>query len=295
MSFKKGFAGLAAFGFAGLAGGTGAFAGNVGEPYDWQIGFQDAATPAMERMDGFHNMLLYIIFGIAALVLVLLAIIVVRFNARANPTPRTFTHNTLIETIWTGVPVIILIVIAVPSFKLLYYQDRTPEADMTIKAIGNQWYWSYEYPDQNDLAFDAIMLEEDELEEGQPRLLATDYNVVVPVDTTVRVLVTATDVLHAWAVPSFGVKMDAVPGRVNETWFRATEEGIYYGQCSELCGVLHGFMPIAVEVVSQEVFAEWLVWAEEEFGSRGPDHEGAVAVAEASQRNPVEGPEVYGR
>ena len=284
MSFKKGIVGLVAFAAAALAGAAGAVAGNVGAPENWQWNLQEAATPVMERMNSFHNMLLIIIVAISAFVFLLLAIIVVRFNARANPTPSKTTHNTMLEMIWTGVPVIILIVIAVPSFKLLYYQDRTPEADMTIKAIGNQWFWSYEYPDHDELYFDAIMLEDDELAEGQPRMLATDYNVVVPVDTTVRVLVTATDVIHAWAMPSFGVKMDAVPGRVNETWFRATEEGIYYGMCSELCGVLHGFMPIAVEVVSQDAFAEWLVWAGEEFGAREPD-DAAIDVAQAPAGN----------
>ena len=284
MSFKKGIVGLAAFAAAALAGAAGALAGKVGAPENWQWALQDAATPVMERMIGFHDVLLIISAAIVVLVLVLLVIVVVRFNARANPTPKTFTHASLLEIIWTGVPVIILIVIAVPSFKLLYYQDRTPEADMTIKAIGNQWFWSYEYPDHGDLYFDAIMLEDDELAEGQPRMLATDYNVVVPVDTTVRVLVTANDVIHAWAMPSFGVKIDAVPGRMNETWFRANEEGIYYGMCSELCGVLHGFMPIAVEVVSQEAFAEWLVWAEEEFGAWEPG-DVTIDIAQAAAEN----------
>ena len=172
--------------------------------------------------------------------------------------------------VWTGVPVIILIVIAVPSFKLLYYQDRTPDAEMTIKAIGHQWYWTYEYPDHGDITFDAIMLEDYELEEGQPRLLETDTHVVVPVDTTIRVLVTADDVIHAWSVPSFGVKIDAVPGRLNETWMRIEREGIYYGQCSELCGFYHGFMPITVEVVSKQAFAEWVGWAQEEYARGVP-------------------------
>ena len=165
------------------------------------------------------------------------------------------------------VPVIILLIIAVPSFRLLYYTDRVEEADMTLKAIGHQWYWSYEYPDHGDFTFDAIMLEDDELEEGQPRLLATDEAVVLPVGAKIRLLTTADDVIHSWAIPAFGVKMDSVPGRVNETWFQINREGTYYGQCSELCGTLHGFMPIMIEAVSQEEFDAWVEYAREEFAS----------------------------
>lgn len=275
MSLKHGIAGLAALALTGLFGSR-AWAG---QPEPWQFGFQDAVTPVMERIDSFHNMLLIILSAISAFVVILLAIVIFRFNAKRNPTPRKFSHNTLIETLWTGIPIIILIVIAIPSFKLLYMQDRTPPADLTIKAIGSQWYWTYEYPDYGELTFDALMLEDYELEEGQPRLLATDANVVVPVGATVRVLVTATDVIHSWAVPAFGVKMDAVPGRMNETWFRADKQGIYYGQCSELCGVGHGFMPITVEVVSQEGFEQWIEWAQEELAQDSPSDARDLAVA----------------
>jgi cytochrome c oxidase subunit 2 len=204
---------------------------------------------------------------IAVFVLVLLIIVVVKFNAKANPTPSKTSHNTLIEVIWTVIPIIILFVIAVPSFRLLYLQDNIPEADITIKVIGQQWYWDYEYPDHGDFAFTATMVEDEDLVEGQPRLLATDEPLVVPVNKTVRLLITAGDVVHAWAVPSFGVKMDAVPGRINESWFRAEREGIYYGQCSELCGARHAFMPIEVHVVSQSEFDKWVSRMQDEYGS----------------------------
>ena len=190
-------------------------------------------------------------------VLCLLIFVILRFNEKANPEPSKTSHNTVIEVIWTAVPVMILIVIAVPSFSLLYYMDRTPDAEMTIKATGFQWYWSYEYPDQDGIELTAIMLQDDELQPGQPRLLATDNDLVVPVGTNIRLLVTAADVLHAWAMPSLGVKKDAVPGRLNETWFRVDKPGMYYGQCSEICGEGHGFMPISLRAVSKEEFADW--------------------------------------
>lgn len=280
MSWKRGLAGLAAFAAALLSAAGLALAEGAPEP--WQTGFQAAATPTMERLESLHSMILYIILAIAAFVFVLLAIVALRFNAKANPKPSKTSHNTLIEMIWTGVPVIILIVIAIPSLKLLYFADRTPEPGLTIKAIGHQWYWSYEYPDQ-EIAFDSFIVDDADLEPGQRRLLETDTRVVVPVDTNVQLLTTADDVIHSWAVPSFGVKLDAVPGRVNETWFRAEKEGTYYGQCSELCGVNHGFMPIAVEVVSQEKFAEWLEEARQEFSTRSPAGGSGIAVAAAAQ------------
>ena len=238
----------------GFAGAT-AFAS---EPQPWQLGFQPAATPVMERIADFHQLLFIIILLITVFVLGLLIYTIVKFSAKNNPVPSKTTHNTLIEVIWTVVPVIILVIIAVPSFKLLYFSDVVPKADMTIKAIGNQWYWTYEYPDHGKFSFDANMIPDSEIKPGQKRLLSTDTSVVVPVDTTVRVQVTAADVLHAWAMPAFGVKIDAVPGRLNETWFKATKQGIYYGQCSELCGVKHGFMPIQVEVVSKAKFNIWV-------------------------------------
>ena len=232
------------------------------------MGLQDAATPTMERITDFHNLLLVIITLISVFVLGLLIYVMIRFRASRNPVPSKTTHNTILELAWTTVPVIILVIIAIPSFKLLYIADRIEDADMTLKAIGHQWYWSYEYPDHDGLEFDAVMVEEEDLEQGQLRLLTTDTKIVVPVDTNIRMLITADDVLHAWAVPAFGVKLDAVPGRINETWFRATREGTFYGQCSELCGARHGFMPIMVEVVSKQAFEAWLKEAKKELASR---------------------------
>jgi cytochrome c oxidase subunit 2 len=250
-------------------------------PENWQVGFQDSHSPVMERIASFNSLLFWIIVGITVFVLGLMAIIIIRFNRKRNPTPQKWSHNPILEVIWTVVPVIILLVIAIPSFRLLYYMDRTEDAEMTIKAIGHQWYWTYEYPDLGDVEFDAIMLEEDELEEGQLRLLETDNRVVVPVDTNIRLLTTADDVIHAWAIPAFGVKLDSVPGRINEAWFRVDEEGIYYGQCSELCGTNHGFMPITVEAVSKEAYAEWAEFAKQEFARDESPEPARLAQAEA--------------
>ena len=218
----------------------------------------------MAMITDFNNFLLYIMTAITLIVLGLMVYVMVRFNARANPEPSKTTHNTLVEVVWTVVPILILVVIAIPSFRLLYFQRDIPQADMTVKAVGYQWYWGYEYPDHGDFAFDSLMLSDEERGD-QPRLLATDTAMVVPVDTTVRVVVTAADVLHAFALPAFGLKMDAVPGRLNETWFKAEETGTYYGQCSELCGIRHAFMPIRIEVVSKEQFAAWVEEAQAEY------------------------------
>ena len=247
-----------------LAGATAAMAG-LGQPSPWQLGLQQSATPVMDNIIWFHDFLLYIITGIALFVLVLLLIIMVRFNARANPVPSRTTHNTLLEVAWTVVPIIILLVIAVPSFKLLFLQLNLPAADMTVKATGKQWFWSYSYPDHGKFEFDSLMLKADELKQDQPRLLSVDNEMVVPVNKTVHVIVTGSDVIHAFAVPSFGIKIDAVPGRINETWFKATREGVYYGQCSELCGKDHAFMPIAVRVVSEQAFATWVEDAKKKY------------------------------
>jgi cytochrome c oxidase subunit 2 len=259
--------GAAAAVLAGALGAAGTAAAQA--PTDWEVDFQTALSPSMERIVDFNFMVTIIIVVISAFVFGLMAWIVYRYNARRNPTPSKTTHNTMLEVAWTIVPVIILLVIAVPSFRLLYYVDSVEDADMTLKAIGHQWYWSYEYPDHGDFTFDALMLEDDELEEGQPRLLATDTAVVLPVGAKIRLLTTADDVIHSWAVPALGVKMDSVPGRVNETWFQINREGTYYGQCSELCGTLHGFMPIMVEAVSQEEFDAWVEMAQEEFAAAG--------------------------
>ncbi|MBL9011279.1 MAG: cytochrome c oxidase subunit II [Alphaproteobacteria bacterium] len=235
-------------------------------PEPWGIDLQPAATESADRINDFHNLLLYIIIGVTLFVLALLIVVMVRFNRRANPVPSKTTHNTLIEVVWTVVPVMILVVIAVPSFKLLYANEKIPsDIALTIKAIGKQWFWTYEYPDNGNFTFDATMLADD-ARGDQPRLLAVDNFMVVPEDTKVRVIVTASDVIHAWAVPAFGKKIDAVPGRLNELWFEARDPGIYYGQCSELCGANHAFMPIGVKVVTKEEYAAWVAQAQQEFG-----------------------------
>ena len=232
---------------------------------NWQIGFNESVTTVMNDIVHLHDrILLPIIVAISVFVLFLLLYSIFKFRASKNPVPSKTSHNTFIEVMWTVIPCLILIVIAVPSFRLLYKQDAIPKADVTIKAIGYQWYWGYEYPDQN-IAFDANMIETKNLKPNQPRLLETDNHVVVPVNKVVKVLITANDVLHAWAVPSFGVKRDAVPGRINETWFKAEKEGVYYGQCSELCGSRHAFMPITVRVVSDKQYNEWLKEAKIKF------------------------------
>ncbi len=240
----------------------------VGAPRNWQLGFQEAASPVMERLDSFHDFLVIITTLIALFVLGLLGYVIIRFRAGRNPVPARTTHNTLLEVTWTVIPIIILVIIAVPSFRLLYFADRAVDPEMTLKVIGVQWNWRYEYPDNGNFEIFTSMVQDEDIKEGQLRLLETDLHVVVPVNTTIQLLITADDVLHAWAVPSLGVKLDAVPGRINETWMRIDREGLYYGQCSELCGVLHGFMPIVVEVVSKERFAEWAAEALKEFGSR---------------------------
>jgi cytochrome c oxidase subunit 2 len=237
-----------------------------GQPVNWQKGFQGPASPVMQKITEVHDMVMLIVFCIGVFVISLVFYAIWRFRESKNPKPAKFSHNTTLEIIWTIIPVLILIVIAIPTFKLIYYMDRVPQADMTVKVIGHQWYWSYEYPDHGDFGFDSYMIPDDQLQPGQPRLLAVDNPVVVPVHKNVRIIATSEDVIHSWAVPSFGVKKDTVPGRINETWFRAEKEGMFYGQCSELCGPQHGFMPIAVKVVSQEVFNQWLEKAQEKWG-----------------------------
>ena len=238
-------------------------AAGLGKAEPWQLGLQQAASPTAESLHTFHNLLLWIIVSITLFVGVLLVIVIVRFNEKANPEPSKVTHNTMIEFIWTVVPILILVAIAIPSFRLLYLQRVIPEAALTIKATGNQWFWSYEYPayktpDNEALSFDALVKGDDELKPGDPRLLATDTPVVVPVNEVVKVIVTSADVIHAWTVPSFGTKIDAVPGRLNEIWFKPEKEGVFYGQCSELCGKDHAFMPIEVRVVSKDAFKKWV-------------------------------------
>jgi cytochrome c oxidase subunit 2 len=256
----------------------------LGQPSSWQLGLQQSATPVMENIVWFHDFLLYIITAITAFVLALLVVVIVRFNARANPIPSRTTHNTLIEIAWTIIPIVILMIIAVPSFKLLFFQLNVPAADLTVKATGKQWYWSYNYPDNGQIEFDSLMLKEGERKEGQPRLLAVDNEMVVPVNKTVRVITTGADVIHSFAVPSFGIKIDAVPGRINETWFKATREGVYYGQCSELCGKDHAYMPIAVRAVSEQAFAAWLEEAKKKFARDAAQTPTNVAAAQSIAR-----------
>jgi len=298
---------LVGLAMAGLLGAT----AQDGKAGDGQLGFQKAASPVMEQLNSFHNALLVVITLIVLLVLGLLAYVAVRYNRKANPAASKISHNTLIEVIWTSVPVAILVLIAIPSFNLLYYQDREPEPDLVIKATGYQWYWEYEYPQQDNgedgiqlaqpISFAGYMVPVDAYEPGNEaqyqqaqarlkdflgldqapeltRLLDTDTRVVVPVDTTVVVEVTAGDVLHSFTVPAFGFKMDAVPGRLNRTWFKATRTGTFYGQCSELCGKDHAYMPIAVEVVSREAFDAWVARRSPSVSARASDQRERAAL-----------------
>ena len=270
----------------GVALGTALAQGAMGAPTPWQMGFQDPATPIMQELVNFHTFLTWLITAIAVFVLALQLYIVWRFNAKANPVPSKNSHNTTLEVLWTVIPVAILVIMAYPSFQLLYKADVVPDAarvkqlygidvagTIAVKATGNQWFWSYEYPDER-IRFEAFCgigpIEGGCFEQTptptRPRLLETSDHVVVPVNTLVRVLVTAQDVIHAWAMPAFGVKIDAVPGRANETWFVAQREGLFFGQCSELCGQGHGFMPITVEVVSKARYDQWAATKRAELG-----------------------------
>ncbi|MEM8589225.1 MAG: cytochrome c oxidase subunit II [Pseudomonadota bacterium] len=245
-------------GLSAVGAGASAYAQ---QPREWQINLQTPATPFAEAGLAFNNLLLVIIIGISVFVLALLAIVIFRFNAKKNPTPSKTTHNTLLEVVWTVVPVLILVVIAVPSFRLLYLGDRVENPEMTLEVTGYQWYWGYEYPDQQIDEFSSYMIPDEDIDEeaGQLRLLSVDNPVVLPVDTDIQILVTAADVLHSFAVPAFMIKTDAVTMRWNETWARIQEEGVYYGQCSELCGIGHGFMPIEIRAVSREAFDQWTI------------------------------------
>jgi len=254
---------LLALAVAGVASVTcGSAFAELGQPAPWEMRLQGSASPVMDNITWFHNFLLVLISLITLFVLALLVIVVVRFNARANPVPSRTTHNTLIEVAWTLIPVLILVGIAVPSFRLLFEQLDLPKADLTIKATGKQWYWSYAYPDNGKFEFDSLLAQD-----KQPRLLGVDNELVVPVNKVIRVQTTGADVIHSFAVPAFGIKIDAIPGRLNETWFKATKTGMFYGQCSELCGKDHAFMPIAVKVVSDQEFAAWVETAKKKFAA----------------------------
>lgn len=240
-----------------------------GKPVDWQYDLQLSVTPVMNMLIDLHNLLMVVITVITVFVILLLAYVCVRFSARNNPVPSRTTHNTMIEVVWTTVPVIILVGLAIPTLKTLYYVNKIENADMTLKVVGNQWYWNYSYPDHGGFTFDSYMKNEEDLLPGELRLLEVDNRVVVPINKTVRVEMTAADVLHNWAVPAFGLKQDVIPGRLTEVWFRANRTGVYYGQCSELCGIRHGFMPIAVEVVEQDIFDAWVTEAQANYAQSG--------------------------
>jgi len=252
--------GLAVAGVALVTGGA-AFA-ELGQPAPWEFKLQEAATPVMENITWFHDFLLVLITLITLFVLALLIIVAVKFNAKANPVPSKTTHNTLIEVAWTLIPVLILVALVVPSFRLLFLELDIPKADLTIKVTGKQWYWSYAYPDNGKFEFDSLLAQD-----KQPRLLGVDNEMVVPVNKVVRIQTTGADVIHSFAVPAFGIKIDSVPGRLNETWFKATKLGMFYGQCSELCGKDHAFMPIAVRVVNDQEFAAWVETAKKKFAT----------------------------
>jgi cytochrome c oxidase subunit II len=267
--------GLAVAGAALAAGGAAFAAGELGQPAPWEMTLQESATPVMDNITWFHNFLLVLITVITLFVLGLLVAVVVKFNARSNPVPSRTTHNTLIEVAWTLIPVLILVGIAVPSFRLLFLQLDLPKADLTVKATGKQWYWSYSYPDNGKFEFDSLLVQD-----KKPRLLGVDNEMVVPVNKVIRIQTTGADVIHAFAVPAFGIKIDSIPGRLNETWFKATKTGMFYGQCSELCGKDHAFMPIAVRVVSDQEFATWVEGAKKKFAT-GPGNTFASAGAAA--------------
>ena len=265
-----------------------AHAEGLGMARPWQMTFQDAVSPVMEQINAFHNLLFWIITAITLFVLALLIYVIVKFNEKANPVPSKTTHNTFIEVVWTVVPIIILVVIAVPSFKLLFFMDKHHNPDMTLKVTGHQWYWSYQYPDHGGFSFLSQMVPDSDLKPGQPRLLTVDNEVVLPIETNIRILQTSNDVIHNWAMPSMGLKLDTVPGRTNENWVRITKPGVYYGQCSELCGVGHAYMPITIRAVSKADFAAWVGTAQKKFADTMPapagDLAGAIKVAQADDR-----------
>jgi cytochrome c oxidase subunit 2 len=267
---------------AGVAAAALLWAGSaLALPQPYQLGMQPAASPVMERIESFHTLLVYIIVAISVFVLLLLAWIAIRYNAKANPVPSKTHHNAILEVAWTIIPVIILVIIAIPSFKLLYYEAEIPKPDVHIKAIGKQWFWTYEYTDAK-FSFDSLGLSDDAAKKAnEPRLLGVDHVIVVPVNKVVEIVTTGADVIHSWAVPQFGVKMDAVPGRLNHTWFKATAIGTYYGECSELCGAKHAFMPIEVKVVTDAEYAAWLAAARKDTATYSTiaDAEAAPAAA----------------
>ena len=250
---------------------------------DWQLGMQQSASPVRDAIDSLHNELLVITTLITVFVLALLLYVIVRFNAKRNPTPSQTTHNTVLELLWTTVPILILVVIAIPSFKLLYFNDRTQHADLTLKVTGHQWYWSYEYPDNKDVSFDSTILDDKDLKPGQPHLLEVDNPVVVPVGAKVRILVTGTDVIHSWFVPAVGVQEYAVIGRTNESWMELDRPGTYYGQCNQICGLNHPFMPIEIKAVAKADFDKWVANPKMKFADNGEPLAVETAAAQAAR------------
>lgn len=253
------------------------------QPHDWQLGMQAPATPITERIHAFHDELLVIIFAIALFVFGLLIYVMLRFNQRAHPVPSRTSHNTVIEVLWTVIPVLILVTIAIPSFKLMYYMDRVPDSKMTVKVTGHQWYWEYTYPDNGNIDFNSNLVADKDLKPGEPRLLDVDNPLVIPVDTTIRVQVAGSDVIHSWFVPSFGVQEYAVIGRLNEAWMRVLNTGTYYGECNQICGVNHAFMPIKVVVLSKDDFQKWLTDAKTKFSSLDKPRDNTTEMASADQ------------
>ena len=253
-------------------------------PTPWQLDFQQPATPVGQAIVSLHNEVLVIITVITLFVVGLLLYVIVRFNAKRHPVAAKTTHNTVLEVLWTVVPVLILVLIAVPSFKLLYFEGHNAHAEMTIKITGHQWYWTYDYPDQGDLSFDSNMIpDEDAVKAGKPRLLAVDNPLVVPVGTVIRVLVTGTDVIHSWFVPSFGVQEYAVEGRLNEAWMTVNTPGTYYGQCNQICGINHPFMPIQVIAMAKDDFAKWLAQAQKDHARNNDGHSAVELAAQAAR------------
>lgn len=247
-------------------------------PVDWQMDLQSSASPVMDRIEDFHRLLVYVIVAISLFVAALLVWIIIRYRVSANPVPSKTHHNTLLEVAWTLIPVLILVLIAIPSFRLLYFEAAMPHPDLTIKAIGKQWFWTYEYESYGAFQYDSIGLDDAKAKAaGEPRLLGVDNIVVVPVNKVVQILTTGADVIHAWTIPQFGVKIDAIPGRINSTWFKATKLGTYYGQCSELCGARHSMMPIEVKVVPQAEFDAWVAAAKKKYAANAPATQFAAA------------------
>ncbi len=257
-------------GFAAILWASLPAASGAAEPHNWQLGMQPPATPVKEAIHDLHNLLLILIFAISAFVLGLLLYVIVRFRASRNPVPSRTAHNTVIEVLWTVVPVLILVIIAIPSFRLMYFMDRVPNAEMTVKVVGNQWFWTYSYPDQGDLTFASNLIQPNDLKPDEKRLLDVDNPLVIPVDTNIRVLVTGVDVMHSWFMPAFGIQFYAMPGRTNETWMRVQYPGTFYGQCNQICGINHAYMPIKVVAVPKPEFEQWLVQARQRFASGAP-------------------------